>query len=112
MSEMERAIREIEIYGFTVLEHVLTPDEVLAMKAALIRCEQEYGTDHQFGGTARHVSNLPTLDPVFFPILDHPRTLPILEHFLGKSLILGSLNSRIVRPGDGEQRVHGDIPAE
>ena len=25
-------------------------------------------------------------------------------------MILGSLNSRIVRPGDGYQELHGDIP--
>src|SRR5262249_49586029 len=51
-------------------------------------------------------------DPLFFPVIDHPRVLPILEHVLGKSLILGSLNARIVRPGDGEQKIHGDIPGE
>jgi ectoine hydroxylase-related dioxygenase (phytanoyl-CoA dioxygenase family) len=112
MSETERAIQEIEIYGFTTLEGVLSDDEVAAVKEALIRCEREHGEDHRFGGTARHVSNLPVLDPVFLPIIDHPRTLPVLEHFLGRSLILGSLNSRIVRPGDGEQRIHADIPAE
>jgi ectoine hydroxylase-related dioxygenase (phytanoyl-CoA dioxygenase family) len=110
--ETERAIQEIEVYGFTIVEGVLSPDEIAATKEALIRCEREFGEDHRFGGTARHVSNLPVLDPMFLPIIDHPRTLPILEHFLGKSLILGSLNSRIVCPGDGEQRFHADIPAE
>lgn len=112
MSDTERAIQEIEVYGFTILEGVLNADEVAATKAALIRCEREHGEDHKFGGSARHVSNLPVLDPVFLPIVDHPRTLPVLEHFLGRSMILGSLNSRIVRPGDGEQRIHADIPTE
>jgi ectoine hydroxylase-related dioxygenase (phytanoyl-CoA dioxygenase family) len=112
VTETERAIQEIEVYGFTVLEGVLSPEEVAATKEVLIRCEREFGEEHKHGGSARHVSNLPVLDPVFLPIIDHPRTLPILEQFLGKSLILGSLNSRIVRPGDGDQRLHGDIPAE
>lgn len=112
MTERDRAIQEIDIYGFTVVERALAPEEAEAMRAALIRCEREVGEHHTFGGTARHVSNLPRLDPVFWPVIDHPRTLPILEHFLGTSLILGSLNSRIVRPGDGDQAWHADIPQE
>ena len=36
--------------------------------------------------------------------------LPVLEHFLDTTMILGSLSSRIVRPGDGQQDFHGDIP--
>ena len=36
--------------------------------------------------------------------------MPIIDHFLGSDCILGSLSSRIVRPGDPAQRLHGDIP--
>lgn len=110
--EAAQAVQEIEAYGFTVLEAVLTTADVATLRETLIRCAREFGEEHKHGGSARHVSNLVTLDPVFLPIIDHSRTLPILEHFLGRSLILGSLNSRIVRPGDGDQRIHGDIPAE
>lgn len=112
MTETELAVQEIEIYGFTILERVLTEDEAVEMREALIRCEQEVGTEHTHRGSARHVANLPTLDPAFFKAIDHPRVLPVLEHFLGESLILGSLNSRIVRPGDGYQQFHSDIPLE
>ncbi len=41
MNELEQAIQEIEVYGFTLLEGVLAPDEVGRMREALIRCEQE-----------------------------------------------------------------------
>ena len=110
MSETKKAIQEIEIYGFTILKRVLTEEEALEMREALIRCEQGFGVDHTNRGTARHVSNLPVLDQVFHKIIDHPGTLPILEHFLDDTMILGSLNARIVRPGDGYQELHGDIP--
>ncbi|MBS13800.1 MAG: hypothetical protein CME19_19675 [Gemmatimonadetes bacterium] len=112
MTEAEKAILEIDVYGFTVLERVLTEEGAVEMREALIRCEEEVGTDHKHRGTARHVSNLPTLDPVFFKTIDHPRVLPVLEHYLGENMILGSLNSRIVRPGDGYQGLHSDIPGE
>ena len=110
MTEREQAILEIDIYGFTVLEGVLDRDETSAMRDALIRCEGECGTESTNRGSASHVSNLPTLDRIFHSAIDHPRVLPVLEHFLGTSLILGSLNARIVRPGDGEQGLHSDIP--
>lgn len=111
MTGNEQRLREIEVYGFTIVENVLNSGEVEAMKAALVRCERGFGTEHSHRGSARHVSNLPTLDPVFFSCIDHPKVLILLEHFLGETLILGSLNSRIVRPGDPDQELHGDIPA-
>ena len=75
MNDFDQAVHEIEIYGFTVLETVLDPTEVEQMREALIRCEREVGTEHTHRGSARHVSNLPVLDPVFFRCIDHPRTL-------------------------------------
>jgi ectoine hydroxylase-related dioxygenase (phytanoyl-CoA dioxygenase family) len=112
MDEFEQAVQEVDIYGFTLLENVLNSTEAAAMRTALIRCQEEHGTEHTHRGAASHVSNLPVLDRVFHACIDHPRVLPILEHFLGRSLILGSLNSRIVRPGDGYQGLHSDIPGE
>ena len=112
MTDHEQALAELDIYGFTVVHDVLDAGQVAAMKAALMRCEREVGTDHRHRGTARHVANLPTLDPAFFACLDHPKILPLLTHYLGDTLILGSLNARIVRPGDGDQGLHSDIRAD
>ena len=112
MNELEQQIAELEVYGFTLVEGVLDAAEVGAMREALMRLEEEVGTEHGHRGTARHVSNLPVLDRIFWPTLDHPRILPLLEHFLGESLILGSLNSRIVRPGDPDQGLHSDISGD
>ncbi len=110
MTALQQHIQEIELYGFTLLSSVLDADQVSAIKAALIRCEQRFGTAHTHRGRARHVSNLPTFDRVFHQCIDHPKVLPLLEHFLTNTLILGSLNARIVRPGDPDQGLHSDIP--
>ena len=112
MSEYQQAIYEIDLYGFTIVKEVLSPDEVASLTEALIRSEQEVGETRSAPGACRHVANLPILNPIFFPVIDHPRVLPLLEHYLGPHLILGSLNSRIVRPGDDEQGFHSDIPVE
>ena len=111
LTELETAIQEIDIYGFTLVQNALTPDQVRSMKEVLIHLNETVGEERVAPGSCRHITNLPVLDPIFFPIIDHPRTLLILEHFLGQNLILGSLNSRIVRPGDDDQGFHSDIPA-
>ena len=112
MNAFENAVYELDLYGFTVVESVLNTDQIESMRSVLIRLNDEVGEERGGEGSCSHVSNLPTLDPIFFPIIDHPRILPILEHYLEPSLILGSLNSRIVRPGDGDQGFHSDIPPE
>jgi len=92
-----------------LVQDALSSAEVTDLRAALIRCEQAVGDEQRFLGKASHVSNLPTLDPLFHPLVDHPKILPILEAILGETLILGSLNARIVRPTDPQQGLHSDI---
>ncbi len=109
MSSIQQALYEVDIYGFTLVEDVLNAEEVAALRETLIRCEGEVGDEQKFLGKASHVANLPTLDPIFFPLVDHPKILPILEAVLGETIILGSLNARIVRPDDPQQGLHSDI---
>lgn len=113
MNVFEQAVAEIDLYGFTLLPDMLTPEQVGVLKDTLIDCSLEHGNQDykNRGGASLAVFNLPAINPVFHQIIDHPVILPILEHFLDKSLILGSLSSRIVRPGDGYQDFHSDIPA-
>ena len=95
-----------------MLPDVLGPLQVRTLREALIACAKQNGqADYENrGGTSLLVRNLPTLDPLFLDVVDHPTILPILEHVLDKTLVLGSLSSRIVRPGDGYQELHSDIP--
>ena len=112
MTSCEQAIREVDLYGFTLIPDVLTSGQIDTLKDALVQSARRAGEDgyENRGGTSLLVRNLLNLDPVFFQIIDHPLILPILEHFLAKTLILGSLSARIVRPGDGMQDFHSDIP--
>ena len=88
----------------------MSQEDAAEMREALARLDRECGTDHLYLGKARLVANLPTYDPVFFKTIDHPKVLPLIEHFMGKQLILASLNARIARPSDPVQRLHADIP--
>lgn len=107
---LEQARFEVETYGFTILADVLGSDEVRELRSIGARLDREIGTDFNFGGTARHLRNLVVCDPAYLRLIDHPRVLPLIEALLGSRIILGSLNSRIVRPGDGDQALHGDVP--
>ena len=112
MSPYDQAVAEVDTFGFALLPDVLTASQADALRRALIHCAEEYGEAgyENRGGTSLLVRNLPTMDPVFLQIVDHPVVLPILERVLDKTLVLGSLSSRIVRPGDGYQDFHSDIP--
>lgn len=112
MAALQQSFWEMDVYGFTLLEDVLSPAEVQALRASLDMWAEKVGDEQRFLGRAGHVSNLPTLDPLFHPLIDHAHTLPIIEYVLGKQIILGSLNARIVRPGDPVQGLHSDIRAD
>lgn len=109
MPSLQQAFWEMDVYGFTLLKGVLNAEEVMALRVSLAEWAERLGTVQKFRGQAGHVSNLPALDTLYHPLIDHPRTLPVIEHVLGEEIILGSLNARIVRPGDPEQGLHSDI---
>ncbi len=102
---------ELETFGFTVLESVVPLDRAAALVEAADRVDAEVGTDYTHQEAyARHVMNLPALDQAFLALVDEPTVLAVIEDLLGPDLILGSMNARIVRPGDPVQPLHSDIP--
>ena len=110
MNNFEQKVMELKVHGFTIIKDVLKKHDVLELKEALIKLQENIGTISTHRGTASHVSNLVTQNEAFLKCIDHPKVLPYLDALMGDDLILGSLNSRIVRPGDGDQGLHGDIP--
>ena len=103
-------LAELKVWGFTVIEDVLAPDAVAPMRELVEEQAFTIGVEHGYRGTARHLANLVALDAMFLPVIDHPMILPYIEAVMGKQLILGSLNARVVRPGEAAQTLHGDVP--
>ena len=60
---------EIEVYGYTVVESVLTQNLASEMRDVLVRLDSQRGTEDHYGGKARHVLNLPTLPRFSFKLL-------------------------------------------
>ena len=109
MKKLKQSLLEMDFFGFTLIENVLNKNKLKLIKKAFIKYSKEIGDEQKFLGTARHVSNLTTLDEIFLELIDNDLIMPILEDILGSDLILGSLNGRILRPEDGFQELHSDI---
>ena len=107
-----KSLDQIRVWGFTVIEDVLDADTVSNMREFVEEHAFSIGVEHLHRGTARHLANLVTLDPMFLQTIDHVNVLPYIEAIMGKSLILGSLNARVVRSGEGQQSLHSDVPLE
>ena len=105
-------LAELRIWGFTVIHDVLDTTAAAAMRDFVVEHALRIGVEHGHRGTALHLANLVTLDPMFLPVIDHPSVLPYVEHVMGSNLILGSLNARVVRPGEAAQTLHGDVPLQ
>lgn len=111
MVDPER-LAELKVWGFTVLEDVLDARHAAAMRDFVEAEAFRIGVEHRHRGTARHLANLVALDPMFLPAIDHEAVLPYIEEVMGSDLILGSLSARVVRPGEGAQTLHSDVPIQ
>ena len=104
---------EFDTYGFTVLERVLAGSDARELADAVSVADDQIGTDYVHEAAyARHVMNLLACDERFVALVDNPVVLGAVETILGPEVILGSMNARIVRPGDPIQPFHSDIPAQ
>lgn len=78
-----------DVYGYVLLENVLTPQEVAAMKAALYRMKADpdktaqgiylnHESPHHI-----HMGNLVAYDPALTHFAVHPRLLPLVQEVVG-----------------------------
>jgi len=108
----DQAVFELDLYGFAVLPGLIGEDEAARLAQVVDAADENIGIDYSYDDAfARLVPCVPALDPGFMALVDHPAVLPVLERVLGEDIVLGSMNCRIVRPGDPDQLLHSDIPA-
>ena len=84
----------LDVYGYVLLENVLTADEVAAMKAALYRLNAEPDLDahrvysHRRGSQYALFGHLVEYDPALLHYAAHPRLVPLVEDIVGGSVRL------------------------
>lgn len=108
---LAQACFEMEVFGFTVLPSVLTLAEATRFAELLDAADEEVGSEYVHDGAfSRHIANMPARADEFLALVDNPIVLEVVESVLGSDIVLGSMNARIVRPGDPQQGFHSDIP--
>jgi ectoine hydroxylase-related dioxygenase (phytanoyl-CoA dioxygenase family) len=98
--------------GYVVLERLIDPAMVEALIAALLRVESEHGFGYaktSFEGfkTVR-INNLLVYDELFWQVPLQPEVLQLVEAILDQELLLSSLCTLTLGPGQEAQPLHED----
>lgn len=110
--DAEDHLRRIAEDGYTILPDVIEPGLVDEIGDTLLQLEHDLGivpADNLFEG--RHttrVYNLLVHGAVFQKIPVHPNVLPVVEGVLDPGLLISSLSSIAIGPGETEQPIHAD----
>ena len=112
MVTREDAQRELDDVGYTVIEDAIDPAVVDALNDSLLRLEHDLGTvpaTNSFEGTRTvRIYNLLAHGPEFARIPVEPAILPLVEHVLDPGLLVSSLSSIAIDPGETAQPIHAD----
>lgn len=105
-------VRRIDEIGYTIVEDAIEPDLIEALSQDLLRLESELGihpASNVFEGTCTiRIYNLLAYGPHFEQIPVHPATLAICEKVLDPGLLVSSLSSISIGPGETAQPIHAD----
>ncbi|CAB3647061.1 phytanoyl-CoA dioxygenase family protein [Achromobacter aegrifaciens] len=109
---LDERIAAFERDGFVVLPGIIPPEQVSQLQEALIRIEAEHNLGYaqtSFEGrkTVR-INNLLVYDPRFWDVPLQPDVLSLAERLLDRELLLSSLCSLTLAPGQGAQPLHED----
>lgn len=110
--QMDEWLASFERDGFVVLPEIIPKSRVLALTEALLRVEAEHGFGYaktSFEGlkTVR-INNLLVHDELFWTVPLQPEVLALAERLLDRELLLSSLCSLTLGPGQEAQPLHED----
>jgi len=105
-------LASIENVGYTIVENVIDRDhcEQIKLRVAELETTLQIGCgDNLFEGYATtRVYNLLAHGEIFEAIPVHPGVLPIVEGVLDSELLISSLSSIRIGPGESAQPLHAD----
>ncbi len=104
--------RRIEKDGYTIVEDAIDLDLIDTLSDDLLRLERDLGVvpaSNAFEGVrTTRIYNLLAHGPHFEQIPVHPEILPICERVLDPGLLVSSLSSIAIGPGETPQPIHAD----
>ena len=103
---------QLEVVGYTVLEHVIEPgliDELTAtIDQLLVTLGVGFGENAFLGLHTRRIFNLLARDPIFAKVPLNAAVLPLIEQVLDRQCLLSSLTAIEMHPGQRAQPLHAD----
>jgi ectoine hydroxylase-related dioxygenase (phytanoyl-CoA dioxygenase family) len=112
--QLDDARRRLDADGYCVIEGVLSPSEVAALKARLVEQaagERARGLAFHDGGPARpnqRVWMLLNKGRVFRDLMLHPIVEALMGHLLGPDFLISSFTANIAHPGGEPMVLHTD----
>ena len=95
---METPFRELDEQGYTVLEDLLTSQQVeKAIEALRGSYQESHVSAHEPGSLRTH--NLTARAEIFREIIQLPRLVACMAHLLGPDYILSDMGARSPSPG-------------
>ncbi len=105
-------VQLIDEQGYTIVEGAIEPDLLNALTDDLLRLERELqvapATNFFEGERTIRIYNLLVHGQHFERIPVHPSILPICERVLDEGLLVSSLSSIAIGPGETPQPIHAD----
>jgi ectoine hydroxylase-related dioxygenase (phytanoyl-CoA dioxygenase family) len=112
LADLETHLQRIAENGYTILPDAIEPDVVDEIDDALLKLEHDLGivpADNLFEGLhTTRIYNLLVHGSVFQRIPIHPNVLPVVEGVLDPGLLISSLSSIAIGPGESAQPIHAD----
>lgn len=109
---LEDHAQEIHTQGYTIIENVLSPEEVSEANAqleAIFEHEKTIGPQRGWHNDIYKVAYmLPQKHAFFRNVGLNPRLLPLMKRLLGETCVLASLNGLTMTPGGRDQGLHID----
>ncbi|HEX7875193.1 MAG TPA: phytanoyl-CoA dioxygenase family protein [Sphingobium sp.] len=114
--DLDQAMADLREFGACVVADALDPVMLADVSAALSRAadsDRKYGLkdDYQFGGddnVNQRVWNLPSRDPVFCALAEHPLAMHFIKEVIGWPALLSSMSANITAGGGQSMILHAD----
>jgi ectoine hydroxylase-related dioxygenase (phytanoyl-CoA dioxygenase family) len=114
--DLDHALADLREFGACVVVEALCREMLAEVHTALYRAahsDRSYGLarDYRFGGddhVNQRVWNLPSRDPVFWALAEHPIAMHFVETVLGWPALLSSMAANITAAGGQSMILHSD----